>query len=179
MAKEKGWFTEYRPLKSKVYHQDWNDVTCEVLGIGTVELRVRSDPDDWTKTEVLQLEEVLHVPGVPVNIICHQKLGKTTRIDFHNPNRGTLGGVKNDNGKQLAYFRYLDYSNRTSPVSQQGHLVPGTKEAPDGVVVPSCAPEGYTLGESTFQNTFLPLPGALQVRWVTWREEDQKPATSG
>ena len=179
MAKERGWFTTYEAKRSKVYSQA-RDETFEMLGIGTVELRVRSDLDDPTKTDVFRLESVLHVPDVPVNIICHKKLEKAARWHLVPPadKRGrTLGALYDWEGKQLAYFRYLDYSNRSATFPDR-HLVPGTKEAPDGVVVPSCAPQDYTLGKSTFQNTFLNLPGHLQVRWVTWREEDQKTATS-
>ena len=179
VAKERGWFTTYEARRSKVYSQA-REETFEMLGIGTVELRVRSDVDDPTKTDVFKLEGVLHVPDVPVNIISHKKLEKAAgwhHVPPADKRTRTLGGLCDCHGEQLAYFRYFDYSNHTA-IFQDRHLIPGTKEAPDEVVVPSCAPQGCALGESTSQNTVLNLPGPLQVRWVTWREEDQKTATS-
>ena len=128
----------------------------------------------------LQTRRRSHVPDVPVNIISHKKLEKVAgwhHVPPADKRTRTLGGLCDCHGEQLAYFRYFDYSNHTA-IFQDRHLIPGTKEAPDEVVVPSCAPQGYTLGESTSQNTVLNLPGPLQVRWVTWREEDQKTATS-
>lgn len=58
VAKERGWFTTYEARRSKVYSQA-REETFEMLGIGTVELRVRSDLDDPTKTDVFKLEGVL------------------------------------------------------------------------------------------------------------------------
>ena len=139
-----------------------------MLGIGTVELKVWSDVNDPTKTEVIRLEDVLHVPDVPVNIICEKKLEKAVGGWHHVPPanaRGrTLGGVYDWEGKQVAYFRYFDYSNHESEVFQDRHVYSGTKQLPDGVVVPACAPDGYTLGESTFEKIVLKLPGERQVR---------------
>lgn len=64
-AKNRSMFRSYRRAPSKIAGR-------RVLGVGTVELRVRRGPDD-DRTNTLVLQDVLHMPNAPCNALCIDK----------------------------------------------------------------------------------------------------------
>jgi hypothetical protein len=77
--------------------------THEVLGIGTVELQVRQDPNrsGAASSGVLFLKDVLHVPKALYNGLGDPILDQCPRMDWPAGTRGTLRG---EDGKIQAYF---------------------------------------------------------------------------
>ncbi|KAI9375677.1 hypothetical protein BJX61DRAFT_92921 [Aspergillus egyptiacus] len=64
-AKNRSSFTTYRRAPSKVGGR-------RVLGVGTVELKVRRSPEDG-RMNILVLEDVLHMPNAACNGLCVRK----------------------------------------------------------------------------------------------------------
>ncbi|KAL4891634.1 hypothetical protein BDV59DRAFT_181375 [Aspergillus ambiguus] len=64
-AKNRSMFRSYRRAPGKIAGR-------RVLGVGTVELRVRRGPQD-DRTNTLVLQEVLHMPNAPCNALCIDK----------------------------------------------------------------------------------------------------------
>ncbi|OCK81387.1 hypothetical protein K432DRAFT_434185 [Lepidopterella palustris CBS 459.81] len=69
-AKDRGWFTTYTPIVSKV-HSLYIGEEAKVVGIGTVNLRVKKAPGLSGKRShsTLLLHNVLHVPSFVCNVI--------------------------------------------------------------------------------------------------------------
>lgn len=79
VAKDRGWFTEYTPFRSRAYGRNIHGqldpgAVLDAYGFGTVELCLRQDPNNHALTRTIVLEGVLHVPQLPCNIISCKRL---------------------------------------------------------------------------------------------------------
>jgi hypothetical protein len=174
VAKDKGWFTDYKPVQSTVYKRDGQggkETAMAVHSIGTVELAVRLDPQDASKTGVVCLVDVLHVPQADTNIISHKAFAEAKDVVYAHRQDGTPfpnGKVSGQSGETLVYFRDVEYPEGVKAnfvKDGKGHVMPF------GLVELAGFPAGYTLGESTLEallDSGRPLAG-----WVTWKEEDK------
>ncbi|KAK4149906.1 hypothetical protein C8A00DRAFT_37491 [Chaetomidium leptoderma] len=177
VAKNREWFTSYTPKQSTVYQRHWQgkpECAMAMFGIGTVELPVRLDPADPTKTGTLVLENVLHVPDAKFNIVCHEKVNEARRLCLDNKAEGfPQGKVEGaDGGKTLAYFRDIHYpGGPTHPHPVSWTPLPGGFQVNPRLVELAHAPAGRALGPSTFED--LLQTGCQRAEWVTWDESTE------
>ena len=155
MTKNREWFTSYTPLQSTVYQRHWQDdpgCAMAMLGIGTVELPVRLNPTDPTKTDS------------KFNIVCHEKVNEASRLYLEKADGFPQGKVEDANGKTLAFFRNIHYPEDLTPLSASVWVGPRLVEL-------AHASTGRALGPSTFED--LLQTGDQRAEWVTWDESTE------
>ncbi|KAK1760013.1 hypothetical protein QBC47DRAFT_410694 [Echria macrotheca] len=106
VARDRKWFTDYRPIKSFLDPSGGLKASkgLGVIGIGTVNLPVKrspklSGPDAHGK---LRLENVLHVPTSACNIVSRLPKGHVLHLGVMS--NGAAGSIMDEDGKQVAYL---------------------------------------------------------------------------
>ncbi|EPE05494.1 signal sequence receptor alpha subunit [Ophiostoma piceae UAMH 11346] len=104
VAGSQHWFTDYTPFKSSVLRQSGKKVA--VVGIGTVYLSMRRALCDDTPFafDIFKMDNVLHVPSAPGNIIGGPLDGMKIKYDISPAGRKTTAIVNQSTGSIFGYF---------------------------------------------------------------------------
>lgn len=110
VAKDRSWFSDYRPIKSQlgdIYRIGAQGEGQSVIGIGTVHLPVKKSPTATGKDAhgILTLRNVLHVPSNVCNILGSPDDAEFLQLPF------TLGPgysiLRDARGKEVCYLENI------------------------------------------------------------------------